>query len=129
MEKVNNGTGQLRVEISPQPTLCIIKDTSIARQGLRHFNNNEGMVLADLSKKERVDIHLILLIMNTDRLHELAGQVLLYDDDKVDIDYTRSLETKQAKIAGRRKALFDYTYLLKSCEAISSPCIDSYIGR
>jgi hypothetical protein len=47
--------------------------------------------------------------------------VLLYDPADVDIDHVRSLETDAAKAYGREKALFDYTYLLKACEAIDAP--------
>ncbi|KAJ5153783.1 uncharacterized protein N7500_009222 [Penicillium coprophilum] len=115
-----------------QPHFCLGIAT-IARKGAYYFENTVGTILEGLSKEERADIHLILFIAHTDPsqhpafaepwLDNLADQVLLYNASEIDIDHIRSLETNEAKIAGREKALFDYTYLLKECAAINAPYI------
>ena len=116
---------------SRQPGLCVGIAT-IARKGVRYFKGTVGTVLEGLSEAERSDIHLILFIAHTNPsehpaysepwLHELADEVLLYNSD-VDIDHIRGLETDEAKASGREKALFDYIYLLKACEATNTPYI------
>ena len=113
---------------SRQPELCLGIAT-VARKGVRYFKNTVGTVLDGLSETERANIHLILFIAHSDPsqhpaytepwLHKLADQVLLYNASDVDIDHVRALETDEAKVSGREKALFDYTYLLKACEAVN----------
>lgn len=116
---------------SYQPGICVGIAT-IARKGVRYFKGTVGTVLEGLSKAERSNIHLILFVAHTDPsehpsysepwLHEVADEVLLYNSD-VDIDHIRGLETDEAKASGREKALFDYTYLLKACEAANTPYV------
>ncbi|KAJ6191129.1 hypothetical protein N7519_001150 [Penicillium mononematosum] len=130
IESVNNATVRSTPKASSQPGLCV-GIASIARNGVRYFKTAVGTVLEGLSEEERADIHLILFIAHTDPsqhpaysepwLHKLPDQVLLYDPAEVDIDHIRSLETDTAKVSGREKALFDYTYLLKACEAVNTP--------
>lgn len=115
-----------------QPQFCLGIAT-IARKGAHYFKDTVGTLLEGLSKEEREDIHLILFIAHTDPsqhpafgepwLYNLADQVLLYNTSEVDVDHIRSLETNEAKKAGREKALFDYTYLLKECAAVDSPYV------
>jgi hypothetical protein len=131
IESVNNATTSTP-KASLQPGLCV-GIASIARNGVRYFKTTVGTILEGLSEEERANIHLILFIAHTDPsehpaysepwLHELPDQVLLYDPAVVDIDHIRSLETDEAKLAGREKALFDYTYLLKACEAVKTPYV------
>lgn len=128
IESIDNTT---RVQkASSNPTLCV-GITSIARHGVRYFKSTVGTVLEGLSEAERADIHLILFIAHTNAsehpaysepwLHALPDQVLLYDPVEVDIPHIRSLETDAAKVSGREKALFDYTYVLKGCEKVNAP--------
>ncbi|OGE53314.1 hypothetical protein PENARI_c008G03881 [Penicillium arizonense] len=129
IESFNNET-TANTKSSSEPDLCI-GIASVARYGVGYFQSTVGTVLEGLSNTERADIHLILFIAHTDPsehpsyeepwLHELADQVLLYDPAEVDIDHVRSLETDAAKAFGREKGLFDYTYLLKACEAVNAP--------
>lgn len=127
-----NGASELQPpKSSRQPGLCV-GIASIARNGVRYFRSTVGTVLEGLSEMERGDIYLILFIAHTDPsqhpaylepwLHKVADQVLLYNstDIDVDIDHIRTLETDEAKQTGREKALFDYTYLLKACEAANT---------
>ncbi|KAJ5092063.1 hypothetical protein NUU61_006933 [Penicillium alfredii] len=128
----NNGTAPKPAKASPQPGLCV-GIASIARNGIRYFRSTVGTVLEGLSEAERADIHLVLFIAHTDPaqhpaynetwLHEVADRVLLYEPDKVNVDYIRSLETDAARVSGREKALFDYTYLLQACEATNAPYV------
>ncbi|KAF4766159.1 hypothetical protein HAV15_010590 [Penicillium sp. str.  len=115
-----------------QPHFCLGIAT-IARKGARYFKDTVVTLLEGLSEEERADIHLILFIAHTDPsqhpafaepwLHKLADQVLLYNASEIDINHIRSLETNEAKIAGREKALFDYTYLLKACATVDTPYV------
>ncbi|KAJ5933960.1 hypothetical protein N7454_006289 [Penicillium verhagenii] len=118
------------LKASENPEFCLGIAT-IARSGVRYFKSTVGTVLEGLSGAERANIHLILFIAHTDPLqhpayaepwlHRLADQVLLYNSSDVDIDHIRSLETDEAKLANREKALFDYSYLSKACEAVGAP--------
>lgn len=47
--------------------------------------------------------------------------MLLYGPAEVDVDHILSLKTDTAKVSGREKALFDYTYLLKAYKAANTP--------
>ena len=53
----------------------------------------------------------------------IADEVLLYNASEVDIGHLQALETDEAKASGLEKALFDYVYLLKACEAVDAPYI------
>ncbi|KAL2221396.1 hypothetical protein M432DRAFT_543321 [Thermoascus aurantiacus ATCC 26904] len=132
IDKANNGAQMPqfpKVQKPENPGFCV-GFASIAREEARYFRTAVGTALADLSETERADIHLILFIAHTDPnqhpaysekwLHELADTVLLYDPDEVDIEHIKELETGQARISGREKGLFDYTYLLKACYAVNA---------
>jgi hypothetical protein len=129
-EEANNVTEALRFKASPNPMMCVGL-TSVVREDVSYFQSAVGLVLAGLSPVERADLFLILFIAHTDpmqhpaysepRLHELADKVLLYDENDIDIDHIRSLETAEGKTLALEKALLDYTYLLKACTAIGTP--------
>lgn len=127
MDSISNTT---QAPKASSPGLCV-GIASIARHGVRYFKSTVGTVLEGLSEAERADIHLILFIAHTNAsdhpaysepwLHALPDQLLLYDPEEVDIPHIRSLETDEAKVSGREKALFDYTYLLRACEKVNAP--------
>lgn len=132
IDKANNAT-ESQIQRGPrQPKFCLGIAT-IARKGASYFQATVGTFLEGLSEEERADIHLILFIAHTDPsqhpayaepwLYKLADEVLLYNASEIDIDHIRSLETNEAKIAGREKALFDYTYLLNACANIDTPYV------
>ncbi|OQE27931.1 hypothetical protein PENFLA_c005G05868 [Penicillium flavigenum] len=132
IDTANNATEPQIPRGPRQPKFCLGVAT-IARKGARYFQATVGTFLEGLSEEERAGIHLILFIAHTDPsqhpayeepwLYKLADQVLLYNASEVDVDHIRSLETDEAKIAGREKALFDYTYLLKACAKIDTPYV------
>ncbi|KAL2868994.1 uncharacterized protein BJX67DRAFT_371001 [Aspergillus lucknowensis] len=124
------GVGEAwRWKSSPDPSICVGVAT-VARKNVRYFKGMVGSVLEGLSERERADMHLILFIAHTDPsqhpaygeswVHRVADRVLLYDNESVDIEHIRSLETDEARLAAREKALFDYTYLLKACAAVNA---------
>lgn len=130
IEEANNATEAPHVKASPNPTMCV-GFASVAREGVSYFQSAVGSVLAGLDPVERGDIFLILFIAHTDPtqhpvyserwVHELADKVLLYDENDIDIDHIRSLETAEARTLALEKGLLDYTYLLKACTAIGTP--------
>lgn len=89
-----------------------------------------GSILDGLSEAERANMHLILFIAHTNASehpaysepwpHNVADRVLLYNETEVDLDHIHDLETDSAKFFAREKALFDYTYLLKACQAVNA---------
>jgi hypothetical protein len=114
---------------SDSPSFCVGVAT-VARNNTRYFKTMVGSLLDGLSQAERADMHLLLFVAHTDPsqhpaysepwLNRVPDQVLLYDNATVDIDHIRSLESSEARFDGREKALFDYTYLLKACEAVGA---------
>ncbi|BCS21747.1 uncharacterized protein APUU_22179A [Aspergillus puulaauensis] len=130
IQDVENGVGEAwRWRSSDSPSFCVGVAT-VARNNTRYFKTMVGSLLDGLSQSERADMHLLLFIAHTDPsqhpaysepwLKRAPDQVLLYDNATVDIDHIRSLESSQARFDGREKALFDYTYLLKACEAVGA---------
>ncbi|KAJ5716888.1 hypothetical protein N7488_002534 [Penicillium malachiteum] len=117
---------------SSHPHLCVGIAT-VARQGIRYFKSTVGSILEGLSEEERSGINLILFIAHTNAsehpayaepwLSKVADNVLLYDPQTVDINHIQTLETDTAKVHGREKPLFDYTYLLEACAATNAPYI------
>lgn len=117
---------------SVNPTLCV-GIASVARNGARYFRPGVGTLLENLSDSERADIHLILFIAHSDPtehlaynenwLHAVADTVLVYDKDTVAIEHIAELEQGEAKASAIRKGLFDYTYLLKACQAVNTPYV------
>ncbi|KAJ5811974.1 hypothetical protein N7474_008275 [Penicillium riverlandense] len=137
IDKVEQQSSEIEIpKASSQPHLCVGFAT-IARSGRRYFRSAVGTVLEGLSETERADIYLITLIAHTDPpqhpaynetwLHKVVDRVLLYNstgvDIDVDIDYLRSLEATEKKMDAKLKALFDYIFLLKACEAVGAPHI------
>ncbi|KAJ5720927.1 uncharacterized protein N7483_008861 [Penicillium malachiteum] len=117
---------------SSHPELCVGIAT-VARRGARYFKSTVGSLLEGLSEEERSGINLILFIAHTNAsehpayaepwLFKVADNVLLYDPQTVDINHIRELETDAAKVHGREKPLFDYTYLLEACAATNAPYV------
>ncbi|CRG86983.1 hypothetical protein PISL3812_03996 [Talaromyces islandicus] len=104
---------------------------SVSRQETNYIESAVGSLLVDLTEDERKDIHLILFIPHTDPtvhpsyssgwLHAAADTVLLYDFPKGQMKHINKLE--QGGGRPKEKALFDYMYLLKACEALGSPYV------
>ena len=106
------------------PNLCV-GIPSIARKGARYLRTTVGSLLEGLTPQERDGIHLIVFIPHSDpevhpAFHEpwlanLADEVLQYNVSKEQFDHI--VEMEQEKGLFREKGLYDYTYLLKACEA------------
>ncbi|THC96040.1 hypothetical protein EYZ11_004461 [Aspergillus tanneri] len=129
IDYANNGAENIQWKGSDHPQLCLGVAT-IARKGARYFKSAVGSILEGLSEADRAEMHLILFIAHTNAsehpafseswLQNVADKVLLYDENDVDIDHIRALESDDAKQYAREKALFDYAYLLKTCEAVNA---------
>lgn len=125
----NTGAAYTQWKASEKPRMCV-GIASVARKGARYFGSAVGSILEGLSEAERAEMHLILFIAHTNAsehpaysepwLHNVADQVLLYNQTEVDIDHIHDLETDSAKFFAREKALFDYTYLLKACQDVNA---------
>ncbi|KAJ5745954.1 hypothetical protein N7520_011136 [Penicillium odoratum] len=130
IDAVNNEEVSQIPQPPHRPEFCLGIAT-IARNGVRYFKSTVGTVVEGLSDVERANIQLILFIAHTDPsqhpayaepwLHQVADRVLLYNASEVDVDHIRELESDEAKIAAREKALFDYAYLLKACKQVGAP--------
>ncbi|KAI9043864.1 uncharacterized protein KD926_002755 [Aspergillus affinis] len=129
IEDANQGVAYTQWRASESPRMCL-GVASVARKGARYFRSAVGSILEGLNEAERANMHLILFIAHTNAsehpaysepwLHNVADQVLLYNETEVDIDHIHDLETDSAKFFAREKALFDYTYLLKACQAANT---------
>ncbi|KZF23560.1 hypothetical protein L228DRAFT_119672 [Xylona heveae TC161] len=118
-----NGTSQ-------GPNLCV-GISSVPRKGARYLRPLIGSLLGDLTEEEREQIHLIVLIAQTDPhahpaysegwLSTLADQILLYDFDDEQIAHLKKLEAEKGLM--REKGLFDYRYLLKACYDVGAPYV------
>lgn len=109
-------------------SLCV-GISSVKRQGVNYFESAVGSLLLELTEREREDIHLVLFIPHTDPkvhpsyssswLSATADTVLLYDLPEDQMKHLKFLESKSGP--SLEKSLFDYTYLLKACQAVGSP--------
>ena len=112
------------------PHLCV-GIPSIARNGVRYLRTTAGSLLEGMTPQERDGIHLIVFIPHSDpevhpAYHEpwltnLADEVLQYNVSKEQLDHIVDMEHEQGLF--REKGLYDYTYLLKACEATGAPHI------
>ncbi len=115
---------------SPQPKFCV-GVTSVARDNVRYFPTAVGSLLEGLTTEERQGIYLVLFIAHTDPkthpaysepwLENVADRVLTYSLPVGQLEHIRKLENDRGLF--REKALFDYTYLLKTCAAVGAPYI------
>ena len=104
------------------PTFCVGIPT-LQREGARYFSRAVGSILAGLTEEERKDLWLVGFIVDLDPkehlaynekwLKELSDQVITYDD--VDMWEMRGKVENFSKDDFRKKALVDYTVLLKEC--------------
>lgn len=124
--KPSNGTSSPPLN-GRNASLCV-GIASISRKGVNYLESAVGSLLVDLAPQERRDIHLILFIAHSDPaqhpsyssswLSATADKVLLYDLPDEEMEYIKELETEELT---EEKSRFDYTYLLKACEATGTP--------
>ncbi|KAL8951776.1 MAG: hypothetical protein Q9222_002267 [Ikaeria aurantiellina] len=110
------------IPLNQNPTMCIGIAT-VERSGDQYVPRTMGSLLDGLTEEERRQIHTIVLIAHTDPhrhpsyaepwLHNLASRILLYDT--ADMKQLEQLKEMEKDKDYRRKAIFDYTYLMKTC--------------
>ncbi|RMZ75820.1 hypothetical protein DV737_g5126, partial [Chaetothyriales sp. CBS 132003] len=103
------------------PKLCVGVAT-VARRGEQYVGLTVGSLLAGLSKTERQDVFLNLLIAHTmpsqhpafaeKWVELLPDRLLQYKDDAATMERIRKWETDGWY---RNKTIYDYTYLLGNC--------------
>ena len=111
------------------PTFCI-GITTLQREGARYFQRNVGSLLAGLSEAERQDFWLEPFIVNMDPEEHLAyhepwleavsDHVLTYADAKPEVKARVEVFRPDDF---RKKALFDYAYLLRTCYERNVPWV------
>lgn len=103
------------------PTFCV-GITTLQREGARYFQRNVGSLLAGLTEAERSDFWLEPFIVNLDPEEHLAfhepwlsavsDHVLTYADAEREVKARVEVFRPDDF---RKKALFDYAYLLRTC--------------
>ena len=123
----NADVGLTVPKAGPNPEICA-GITTLQREGARYFQRAVGSLLAGLTDAERNDLWLVPFIVNLDPeehsayneswLPQVTDQVLTY------ADATSEVRAKvQAFDDVKKKALFDYAYLLKTCYAKGMPWV------
>lgn len=112
---------------SPTPKFCLGVN-SVARENVRYFPTSVGSLLDGLTTEERQEIYLVLFLAHTDPtthpayfelwLTNVADKVLTYSLLEDQLKHIQNLERERGLF--REKALFDYTYLLKTCLAVGA---------
>ncbi|KAK3049117.1 hypothetical protein LTR09_009536 [Extremus antarcticus] len=105
------------------PSFCVGVPT-VQRDGARYFRRALGSVLEGLSVREREDLWVVPFIVNLDPeehqaihepwLEQLADEVLTYTDAE-EGEVGRLKEVMVGDWDNKKKALFDYTHLLRTC--------------
>ncbi|KAK3724194.1 hypothetical protein LTR37_001319 [Vermiconidia calcicola] len=107
----------------PEPSLCV-GITTVQREGARYFRRALGSVLADLTETERSDIFIMPFIVNPNPTeHQAYNEDWLFPLSDEVLTYAFATEEVKARLQEitadgsdiRRKALFDYIYLLRAC--------------
>ena len=103
------------------PSFCV-GITTLQREGARYFQRNVGSLLAGLTEKERQDFWLEPFIVNVNPEEHLAynetwlaavsDHVLTYADAKPEVKAQVEVFKPDDFM---KKALFDYSYLLRTC--------------
>lgn len=111
------------------PKLCI-GIASVGRPGDQYIGSTVGSLLDGLTEQQRREIYLVILIAHSnpsdhpiygqDWLEAVADKVLLYH---VSEEQTKLLQTWEEEKDYRKKAVFDYTYLLDDCHATGASWI------
>ncbi|KAK5169801.1 uncharacterized protein LTR77_005779 [Saxophila tyrrhenica] len=123
------GAGNHHVaKAGPSPSLCVGVPT-VQRDGTRYFRRALGSVLEGLTVQEREDLFVMPFIVNVDPeqheaynepwLEKLVDQVLTYKDAG-DEAVGRVKELMATDVDNKKKALFDYTHLLRTCYEINT---------
>ncbi|KAK3696413.1 hypothetical protein LTR37_017984 [Vermiconidia calcicola] len=107
----------------PEPSMCV-GITTVQREGARYFRRALGSVLADLTETERRDIFMMPFIVNPDPMeHQAYNEPWLFPLSDEVLTYAFATDEVKGRLREitvdgsdtRRKALFDYIYLLRAC--------------
>ncbi|KAL8661920.1 MAG: hypothetical protein Q9168_008335, partial [Polycauliona sp. 1 TL-2023] len=111
----------------PHPTMCLGIAT-VERPGEQYVRSAIGSLMHGLTLSERSQIHTVILIGHTDPYqHPIYHEPWLEHTSDNILTYNTSNETQLALLVQwekekdyRRKAIFDYTYLLSTCLSTTS---------
>jgi hypothetical protein len=115
---------------SSDPSICLAIPT-VQRNGTMYFDLLVGSILDGLSNEERMDIIVLPFIANIDPhahhaynetwLHTLADQVFTYEN--VPIRDKARMRSQESPDGHKKKALFDYSYMMQRCLDTDAPYI------
>lgn len=110
------------VQATPQDPKMCIGIATVAREQDQYVRRTIGSLIDGLEPSEREQIFLVVLIAHTDpQMHPIYGEpwltnvvdkTLLYDVNQGRFQNLRDWETNKDY---RKKAVFDYTYVLQRC--------------
>lgn len=115
--------GKSPTKAGSNPTFCLGVPT-VQRDGARYFKRAMGSLLAGLTDQERKDLYIMPFIVNVDpeehmAFHEpwldaVADEVLTYKNAGNGV-LAKLGEAMQDDMNNKKKALFDYTHLMRNC--------------
>lgn len=118
------------IKAATDPSICVGIAT-VQRKEARYFKLLIGSLLDGLSESERKDILILPFIANIDPdthqaykepwLSDLTDGVLTYNN--ISATDTARMKSQESAKGHRKKALFDYSYSMKSCLDSNAPYI------
>lgn len=125
----SNGAN-LQTKASAGPSICLAIPT-VHRNGTMYFDLLVGSLLDGLSNEERTDLIILPFIANIDPhahhaynqtwLHTLTDTVFTYDN--VSVKDKARMRSQESPDGHKKKALFDYSYMLRRCLDTNAPYI------
>lgn len=119
---IRNANLTTYVQTTPQDPKMCIGIATVAREQDQYVRRTVGSLIDGLEPSEREQIFLVVLIAHADpQMHPIYGEpwltnvadkTLLYDVNQGRLQNLRDWETNKDY---RRKAVFDYTYVLQRC--------------
>lgn len=119
---IRNANLTTYVQITPQDPKMCIGIATVAREQDQYVRRTIGSLIDGLEPSEREQIFLVVLIAHADpQMHPIYGEpwltnvadkTLLYDVNQGRLQNLRDWETNKDY---RKKAVFDYTYVLQRC--------------
>jgi hypothetical protein len=124
------GNSKDESKASSNPSICVGIAT-VQRDDAKYFNLLVGFPLEGLSDAERRDILLLPFIANIDpRAHYVFNESWLFDLTDEVLTYENVLKKDKARMRSQetpkgheKKALFDYSYMLRKCLDSGTPYI------
>lgn len=130
IERTRETASGKRSKASSSPSICVGVAT-VQRDDAKYFDLLVGSLLDGLSETERSDVLLLPFIANIDPhvhyafnqtwLSDLSDEVLTYAN--VSAKDRARMRSSESPKGHKKKALFDYAYMLQSCYNSSAPYI------